>query len=77
MKETARKVCDCFFEALTYMSISSEDWTKIRTNHVIEKMNQEIRCRPHVVGAFPDCSFAIIAGLRLVDGPQWGGKEYR
>ena len=54
LKEAAKKVEDGIEETLTYCDFPSEHWTRIRTNNVIERLNQEIRRRTRVVGSFPD-----------------------
>lgn len=45
LKETAKKVMDGIEETLTYCDFSSERWTRICTNNVIERLNREI-CLP-------------------------------
>ena len=45
LKETTKKVMDGIEETLTYCDFSSERWTRIRTNNVIERLNREI-CLP-------------------------------
>ena len=45
LKEAAKKVEDGIEETLTYCDFPSEHWTRIRTNNVIERLNQEIRRR--------------------------------
>lgn len=58
---------------------AAEHWTRIRTNNVIEILNREIRCRPRVVGSFPDGNSALMlvcARLRHVAGTQWSNKKY-
>ena len=79
LKEAAKKVCDSFAETLTYMSFPSENWTKIRTSNVVERLNRESWRRTRVVGTFPDGNSALMlvcAGLRHVAGTQWGSKKY-
>ena len=66
-------------EALTYCDFHSEHWTRIRTNNVIKRLNQKIRCRTRVVGSFPDGNSALMlvcARLRHVAGTQWSNKKY-
>jgi putative transposase len=78
-KEAAKKVEDGIEETLTYCDFSSEHWTRIRTNNVIERLNREIRRRTRVVGTFPDGNSALMlvcARLRHVAGTQWGNKKY-
>ena len=43
LKEAAKKVEDGIEETLTYCDFPSEHWTRIRTNNVIERLNQEIQ----------------------------------
>ena len=79
LKEAAKKVEDGIEETLTYCDFPSEHWTRIRTNNVIERLNQEIRRRARVVGTFPDGNSALMlvcAWLRHVTGTQWGNKKY-
>ena len=61
------------------LNSGQEDWTRIRTNNVIERLNREIRRRTRVVGTFPDGNSALMlvcARLRHVAGTQWGNKKY-
>lgn len=77
LKEAAKKVEDGIEETLTYCDFSSEHWTRIRTNNVIERLNRKIRHRTHVVGSFPDGNSALMlvcARLRHVAGTQWGNR---
>ena len=79
LKEAAKKVEDGIEETLTYCDFPSEHWTRIRTNNVIERLNQEIRRRARVVGTFPDGNSALMlvcARLRHVAGTHWGNKKY-
>ena len=78
-KEAAKKVTDGIEETLTYCDFLGEHWTGIRTNNVIEMLNQKIRRRTRVVGSFPDGDSALMlvcAWLRHVAGTQWGNKIY-
>jgi len=79
LKKAARKVENGIEETLSYCDFPSEHWTRIRTNNVIERLNQEIRRRTRVVGSFPDSNSALMlvcARLRHVAGTQWGNKKY-
>ena len=79
LKEAAKKIEDSVEETLTYCDFTSEHWTRIRTNNVIERLNREIRRRTRVVGCFPDGNSALMlvcARLRHVAGTQWGNKKY-
>lgn len=56
-----------------------ENWTRIRTNNVIERLNREIRRRTRVVGAFPVGNSALMlvcTRLCHVVETQWGCKKY-
>ena len=77
LKEAAKKVEDGIEETMTYCDFPSEHWTRIPTNNVIERLNREIRRRPHVVGSFSDGNSALMlvcARLCQVAGTQW--KKY-
>lgn len=79
LPEAAKKVENGVEETVTYCDFPSEHWTRIRTNNVMEKSNQEIRRRTRVVGAFPDGNSALMlvcARLRHVAGTQWGNNKY-
>ena len=78
MKEDAKKVKDGIEETLTYCNLSSEHWTRIRTNNVIERLNREIRRRTRVAASFPDGNLALMlvcARLRYVADNLVGQKE--
>ena len=71
LKEAAKKVEDSVDKTLTYCDFPSEHWTRIRTNNVIERLNQGIRRRTRVVGTFPNGDSALMlvcARLRHVAG---------
>ena len=79
LKEAAKKVENGMEEMLTDCDFPSEHWTRIRTNNVIERLNQQIRRRTRVVGTFPDGNSALMlvcARLCHVAGTQWGNKKY-
>ena len=59
-KEAAKKAEDGVEETLTYCEFPFEQWTRIRTNNVIERLNREIRRRTRVVGTFPDGNSALM-----------------
>ena len=55
------------------------DWTHIRINNVIERLNRKIRRRTRVAGTLPNGNSALMlvcARLRHVAGTQWGNKKY-
>lgn len=54
LHEAAKKVEGSIEETLSYLDFPYEHWLRIRTNHIIERLNREIRRRTRVVGAFPD-----------------------
>ena len=71
LKEAAKKVENGIEEKFIYCDFPSEHWTRIRTNNVIERLNQEIHRRTRVVSSFPDCNYALMlvcARLRHVVG---------
>ena len=79
LKEAAKKVENGMEEMLTDCDFPSEHWTRIRTNNVIERLNQQIRRRTRVVGTFPDGNSArmlVCARLCHVADTQWGNKKY-
>lgn len=79
LREAYKKVEDGIEEMLTYCDFSSEHWTCILTNNVIERMNREIRCRTRVVGSFPDGNSTLMlvcARLRHVAGTQLVNKKH-
>ena len=61
-----------------YCDFPSEHWTRICTNHVMERLNR-VRRRNRVVGSFPDGNSALMlvcARLHHVVGTQGGDKKY-
>ena len=78
LKEAVKMIEDCVEETLTYCVFPFEQWTRIHTNNVIERLNLEIRRRTRVVGAFPDGNSApmlVCARLRHVAGTQRAAKS--
>ena len=65
LKKAARKVENGIEETLSYCDFPSEHWTRIRTNNVIERLNQEIRRRTRVVGSFPLPSCWFVPGCAM------------
>jgi transposase-like protein len=66
-------------ETLAYMAFPREHWVRIRTNNPLERLNQEIKRRTRVVGAFPDGESALVlvaARLRHMAGTKWGTRRY-
>lgn len=79
LKEATKKVEEGVEETLTYCDFSSEHWTRIRTNNVIEQLNWEIRRHTRVVDSFPDGNFVrmlVCTRLHHVASTQWGSKRY-
>ena len=79
LKEAGKEVEEGLAETLAYCDGPSAQWSRIRTNNVIERLNREIRRRTRVVGTFPDGNSALMlvcARLRHVAGTQWGCKKY-
>jgi transposase-like protein len=55
------------------------DYSRIRTNNVLERIMREIRRRTRVVGNFPDGKSAVMlvaARLRHIAGTRWGKRVY-
>lgn len=78
MKEEEKKVEDGGEETLTYCDFHSEQWTRIGTNNVIERLNREIRRCTRVVETFPDGNSALMlvcARLRHVAGTNWAARN--
>lgn len=79
LKAAAKKVEDSIEETLTFMDFPSQQWTRIRTNNTLERLNREIKRRTRAIGAFPDGNSALMlvcARLRHVAGSEWGIKRY-
>ena len=75
----AKKLQDGIEETLTSMDFSTQNWTRIRTNNTIERLNREIKRRTRSIGAFSDGQSALMlvcARLRHIAGTQWGIKRY-
>ena len=73
LKEAVKKVEDGIEETLAYCDFPSENWTRIRTNNVIERLNGELHRKTRVVGTFPDGNSALMlayARLRHVADTQ-------
>lgn len=62
INEAAQKVVDSIEETLTYCDFTSEHWTRIRTNNVIEGLTREIRRRNRVAETFPNVNSALMLG---------------
>ena len=60
LKEVAKTVEGSIEGTLTYYDFSSEYWTRIRTNNMIERLNRKSRRRIRVVGTFPDGNSALM-----------------
>ena len=72
------KVEDGIEKTLSYGDFSSEHWTHICTNNVVERLNREIRRRIRVAGCLPDSNSAfmlVCARLRHMVGTQEGNKK--
>ena len=75
----AKKVDDGIEETLTFMEFSSEHWSRIRTNNMLERVNRELKRRTRAIGAFPDGQSALMlvcARLCYVAASEWGTKRY-
>lgn len=58
--KAARAVEAGFEETLTFMSLPSQHWLRIRTNNALERLSREIKRRTKVVGTFPDGESALM-----------------
>ena len=79
LSSAAKKLQDGIEETLTYMDFPTQHWTRIRTNHTIERLNREMKRRTKAIGAFPDGQSALMlvcARLCHVAGTQWGTRCY-
>ena len=77
--KAAGEVEDGIEETLAYMDLSTQHWTRIRTNNAIERLNREIKRRTKAIGAFPDGQSALMlvcARLRHVAATSWGARRY-
>lgn len=79
----ASKFCEWleenFIEGLTFFDFPKEHWKKIRTNNLLERMNQEQRRRTRTVRLFPSiksCERLVITiAMRIHE--EWStGKRY-
>jgi putative transposase len=46
-------------DILTYKKFPQEQWTRIYSNNVLERLNKEVKRRTNVVGVFPDQASVI------------------
>lgn len=75
----AKKVENGIEETLAFMEFPNQQWIRIRTNNVLERLNREIRRRTKPIDAFPDGNSALMlvcARLRHVADSDWGSKRY-
>jgi transposase-like protein len=47
-------------ETLSYMSFPIEHWKRIRTNNMVERLNEEIRRRTKIVSSYPTDESALM-----------------
>jgi transposase-like protein len=82
-KSKASKFCEWleenFVEGLTFFAFPKEHWKKIRTNNLLERMNQEQRRRTRVVRLFPSVEscerLVITVAMRIHE--EWStSKKY-
>ena len=82
-EERAPKFCEWleenFIEGLTFFSFPKDHWKKIRTNNLLERMNQEQKRRTKSVRLFPSIEscerLATAIAMRIHE--EWGaGPKY-
>ncbi len=79
LRQAAAIVREGIEETRSYRAFPREHWTRMRTNHMLERIMREIRRRTRVVGNFPDGQSAVMlvaARLRHVAGTRWGSRPY-
>jgi len=82
-KEKASKFCDWleehFIEGLTFFDFPKAHWKKIRTNNLMERMNEEQRRRTRTVRLFPSiesCERLVITIAMRINEEWSTSKRY-
>ena len=79
LKKASKILLNGIEETLSYYSFPSENWRRIRTNNVLERINREIKRSTKAVGAFPDGHSALMlvaARLRHIASSDWSDNRY-
>lgn len=82
-KDKAKKFCDWleenFVEGLTFFDFPKDHWRKIRTNNLLERLNQEQKRRTRVIRLFPSVSscerLVVTIGMRMNE--EWSSADKR
>lgn len=82
-KNRASKFCDWleenFIEGLTFFDFPKSHWRKIRTNNVVERLNQEQKRRTRIVRLFPSvesCERLVVTIAMGIHEDWCTGKRY-
>jgi putative transposase len=79
LEKVAAMLEDAEEDIVTFYSLPSEHWTKLRSTNPLERFNKEIGRRTDVVGIFPDdASLIRLAGMLCIEqNDEWlVGRRY-
>lgn len=67
-----------FLEGLTFFDFPKEHWKKIRTNNLVERMNQEQKRRTRVVRLFPSVESCerLVTSIAIRLHEEWATEKY-
>jgi len=66
-------------DVLAYMAFPSEHWTRLYSTNPLERLNQEIKRRTHVVGIFPEVASVerLVGAILMAIHDEWQvGRRY-